>query len=111
MRLLRRARVCIILVGIFLYDLVASTYAVTRIVLASDMQQKPAIIAYPVTLKTEWGVALLAYFASLTPGTTCLHVSDDLETMYVHSLNAPEPDVVVARFRRLYERWLLELER
>jgi multisubunit Na+/H+ antiporter MnhE subunit len=47
---------------------------------------------------------------SLTPGSTCLHVSEDGTKLYLHLLDAPDPDAAIARFRHLYERPIMELE-
>lgn len=106
-----RVRAAIILVGMFIYDLTAASIGVARIVLTRERLAQPAIVAMPADAKTPWGVGLFAYFISLTPGTTSLHVSDDLRIIYVHVLDAPDEDAVRARFKSLYERWILELER
>lgn len=111
MRLGRQIRALAMLVGIFLFDLLASSWAVARIVVSRAPRQAPAIIVIPVEARTRLGVAMFAYFASLTPGSTCLHVADDRRSLYVHMLDAPSDERAIARFKRLYERWIVELER
>lgn len=108
--LLRRIRAALSLVGTFFYDLVASSVAVSKIVLSRAAPQSPAIVVYPLDTRTEWGAALMAYFISLTPGSTCIYVTDDRRRLYVHLLNAPSEEAAIARFKRLYERRVLELE-
>lgn len=108
--LLRRLRAALILTGTFFYDLVASSLAVSRIILSPALMQSPAIVVYPLEVRSEWGAALMAYFISLTPGSTCLHVAEDRSALYIHLLNAPSDEAVIARFKRLYERRVLELE-
>jgi multisubunit Na+/H+ antiporter MnhE subunit len=98
------------LFGVFLYDLVASSLAVARIVLWPRRGYRPAIVAVPVNARTEWGVALFAYLVSLTPGSTCLHVSDDRRFLYVHFLDAPDEKARAAEIKDLYERLIMELE-
>ena len=98
------------LAGAFVYDLVAASLAVARIVLAPRRRNRPAIVAVPVDARTEWGVALFAYLVSLTPGSTCLHVADDRRTLYVHSLDAPDVEARAAGIKALYERRILQLE-
>lgn len=110
MSLARRLFVILSLVGTFFADLVASSIAVSKIVLSRTSMQSPAIIVYPLDVRTDWGVALMAYFISLTPGSTCVHVADDHRSLYIHLLNAPSEEAAVARFKRLYERRVLELE-
>lgn len=107
----RRVRAAVVLLGTFLYDLVAASLAVARIVLAPRPANRPAIVAVPVDARTEWGVALFAYLVSATPGSTCLHVADDRRTLYVHFLDAPDARVRAADIKALYERWILQLER
>jgi multisubunit Na+/H+ antiporter MnhE subunit len=110
MSITRRVRAAISLAGAFAYDLVASSLAVARIVIAPRPSPAPAIVAIPVDARTEWGVALFAYLVSLTPGSTCLHVADDRRVLYVHLLDAPDRAARVASIKALYERRIRQLE-
>ena len=105
-----RVAMALSLVGVFLYDLVASSLAVARVVLSPRRAYMPAIVAVPVDARTEWGVALFAYLVSLTPGSTCLHVSDDRRFLYVHFLDAPDQGARAAEIKALYERLIMQLE-
>jgi multisubunit Na+/H+ antiporter MnhE subunit len=106
----RRLGAALSLLGTFLYDLVAASLAVARIVLAPRRRHRPAIVAVPVDARTEWGVALFAYLVSATPGSTCLHVADDRRTIFVHFLDAPDARERAADVKALYERRILALE-
>jgi multisubunit Na+/H+ antiporter MnhE subunit len=110
MRALGRGWAALSLVGTFAYDLVVASLAVARIVLAPRRQNQPAIVAVPVDARTEWGVALFAYFVSATPGSTCLHVADDRRTIYVHFLDAPDRQASAAGMKALYERRIIRME-
>lgn len=110
MKHLLRIRAVVMLVGIFAWDLVVASVDVARIVLSRRISTRPAIMVVPVSVKRPWAVALFAYFTSLTPGSTCLHVSEDRTRLFVHLLDADDPQATAARFKRLYERWILELE-
>ena len=72
--------------------------------------ERPALVAVPVDARTRWGVALFAYLVSLTPGSTCLHVADDLSTLYVHFLDAPDAQARAAEVKELYERRIIHME-
>ena len=111
MRMLRRTRAVLLLTLMFLWDLVVASLGVARIILSPKIRTAPAIVVVPVALKQPWAVALFAYFTSLTPGSTCLHVSEDRSKLYVHVLNTADADASVTRFKALYERWIAELER
>ena len=106
----RRFWAAVSLLGTFAYDLVAASLAVARIVLAPRPRNQPAIVAIPVDARTEWGVALFAYFVSATPGSTCLHVDDDRRTIYVHFLDAPDTPASAAGMKALYERRIIQME-
>jgi len=109
--IMRRLRAIIVLAAVFLWDLVAASISVARIVLSPRPATRPAIVAVPVSVRKPWAVALFAYFTSLTPGSTCLHVSKDLRTIYLHVLDTDDPQQSAEHFKRHYERWILELER
>ena len=106
----RRLWAALWLLGTYLFDLVAASVAVARIVLAPRRRNEPAIVAVPVDARTEWGVALFAYLVSATPGSTCLHVADDRRTLSVHFLDAPDTRARAADMKALYERRILEIE-
>lgn len=110
MRSIRRLRAIFVLIAIFLWDLVVASLSVARIVLSPTIRTQPAIIAVPVSVKRPWAVALFAYFTSLTPGSTCLHVSEDRTRLYLHLLDTCDAEAAATRFKHLYERWILELE-
>jgi multisubunit Na+/H+ antiporter MnhE subunit len=107
---LRRGWAALALLGTFAYDLVAASLAVARVVVAPRRRNQPAIVAVPVDARTEWGVALFAYFVSATPGSTCLHVADDRRTIYVHFLDAPDMRASAASMKALYERRIIQME-
>jgi multisubunit Na+/H+ antiporter MnhE subunit len=110
MTLLRRIRAALMLLAVFLWDLVVASLGVARIVLSPRIDTAPAIIVVPVELERPWAVALAAYFASLTPGSTCLHVSDDRRLLYIHVLHTADAAAWTARFKRHFVRWIRELE-
>lgn len=105
-----RLAAAVSLLGTFLYDIVAASLTVARIVLSPGQVQQPAIVAVPVDARTEWGVVLFAYLVSLTPGSTALHVSDDMRTLYVHFLNAPDTKARAAEMKALYESRIIRME-
>ncbi len=95
----------------FVWDLLVSSLSVARIVLSPHITTRPAIVVVPVHLERPWAVVLYAWCTSLTPGSTCLHIADDRKRLYLHILDARDPAAMVAKFARLYERRIRELER
>lgn len=108
--LLRRSLALLILAAIFLRELTLSSFAVAKMALARDPHLSPAIIAVPIKLRTDAGVATVANLVTLTPGTTSLHVSEDRSLLYVHCLDAPSAEAVVQSIKHDFERWVQEIE-
>ena len=111
MRWVKKIWAALALLTSFVYDLLASNYDVSRIVLSRGGKTFPGVVMMPVQVKKPWAVAMLAYFTSLTPGSTCLHVSADGTRLYLHLLDARDPEGTIAKFRHLYESRIAELER
>lgn len=99
----RRAGRAASLAAIFLYELLKSSLNVVRIVLSPSLRLSPAIIAYPLTVTSDAEITLLANMITLTPGTLSLDVSDDRRTLYVHAIDAVDPEAVITDIRQSFE--------
>lgn len=98
----RRIRDAAELAVVFLYELLKSTVSVAKIVL-SGRDLSPAIVAFPLAVTSDAEITLLANMITLTPGTLSIDVSDDRTTLFVHAIDAPDPDAVVAGIRTSFE--------
>ncbi|MFN3718836.1 MAG: Na+/H+ antiporter subunit E [Rhizobium rhizophilum] len=110
MTIVKRIGMSMTLGVVFVGELIRSSVAVARQVLGDSSKLEPAIIAVPLNLRSKAGVTALANCVSLTPGTTSLHVSEDLATLYVHVLDAPQPEAVVQSIKTTFETRLKEIE-
>lgn len=106
----RRLLAFVILVGTFVVELVKSATRVAIQVIQPPERLRPAIVAIPIELKTDLGIATLANLISLTPGTTSLHVSPGRDTLYVHVLDSPDADAVAADIKQTFERLIRRIE-
>ncbi len=106
----RRLRACRKLCVVFLRELALSSWSVARAAYAGTGAGQPAVVAVPLRVRSDLGIATLANLVSLTPGTTSLHVSDDRKMLYVHCLDAASDEAVVADIRAAFEDTLLEIE-
>ncbi|VGO10901.1 Na(+) H(+) antiporter subunit E [plant metagenome] len=95
---------------VFLRELLLSSWSVASAAFARQPTLAPAIIAVPLNLRTDLGIATLANLVSLTPGTTSLHVSEDRRTLYVHCLDASSSEQVIAGIQRSFEDTIKEIE-
>lgn len=107
---LRRLGSIAILAVIFVKELLLSSISVARAAFARKPSVSPAIIAVPINLRTDLGVATVANLVTLTPGTTALHVSADRSILYVHCLDAPTAEAVVNDIKNTFERRVQEIE-
>lgn len=72
------------LILFFVYELIKSSAIVAWDVLTPGSKAEPAIVAFPISERTELGILLMSNVISLTPGTLSVEVSDDRTTIYVH---------------------------
>jgi multicomponent Na+:H+ antiporter subunit E len=106
-RRLRKIRAYLGLLMTFLVQLGLSASSVARAVLSRQPRLCPAIIAFPLAVRKDGEIALLANLVSLTPGTTSLHVSEDRRSLFIHVLDAADADRVVADIKDQFESRLL----
>ena len=94
----------------FAVELVKSATRVAAAVLSPRISVNPAVVAVPIALKTDLGIATLANLVTLTPGTTSLHVSESRETLYVHVLDSPSAEAVAADIKNTFEVLIRRIE-
>ena len=100
----RRVFRAVALAFTFVYELIKSSVNVAMIVLSPSRELRPAIIAFPLDVKTPMEITLLANMITLTPGTLSVDVSDDGSTLYIHAIDAPDIDAVVADTKASFEQ-------
>ena len=110
-RALLRARRIFSLLVLFLYELMVSAVRVAALVMRPDLGKvlKPAIIAVPLTVKSDAEITLLANMITLTPGTLSIDVSDDKSVLYVHTLTLDTREALIADIANGFERKVKEV--
>ena len=95
---LRRAGKVLSLIVLFLYELMASGITVALMVLRPNLRAtlKPAIVAVPLTVRTDAEITLLANMITLTPGTLTVDVAPDRSVLYVHVLALKSDTALIA---------------
>jgi multicomponent Na+:H+ antiporter subunit E len=111
MRAARKLGAAITLLGSFVVELLSAYWAVLRIVVRPKLALRPGILAYHTELQTDLAKTWLANMITLTPGTLTLFVSDDRQTLYIHTLDIDDPVAIADSIRRAFETKLLELEK
>ncbi|PDV88435.1 Na+/H+ antiporter subunit E [Rhizobium sp. H4] len=105
---LRRTRLVLSLMALFLKELSLSAWKVTLTVLSPDMKLKPGIFAFPLTVTSDFEITLLANLITLTPGTLSVDVSSDRRTLYVHALDCSDPEATRRGIASGFERKIME---
>lgn len=110
-RALRRIRRIISLAALFLYELVVSAVRVAIVVVRPDLSNavRPAIIAVPLTVKSDAEITLLANMITLTPGTLSVDVAADKSVLYVHALDMADKDAMIADIANGFEKKIQEV--
>ena len=103
----RRAWLWVKLILRFFKDLALSVRDVALTVIQPARVTHSAIVAVPLTVRSDAGIALFANMITLTPGTTSLHVSEDNKILYVHVMNLS--DDAVQQMKDGFEQRVLEV--
>ncbi len=96
------------LVLLFLVELAKSAWRVATLVLSPKMDLKPGVFAYPLTVKSDWEISLLANLITLTPGTLSVDVSEDRQTLYVHALDCSDIEAARRDIADGFEKKIME---
>ncbi len=96
---------------LFVRELIVSAVKVARVVVSPRLNElvKPAIIAFPLTVKSDVEITLLANLITLTPGTLSVDVSKDRKLLYVHVLSLDSREALIADIAGGFERRILEV--
>ncbi|SOE17501.1 multicomponent Na+:H+ antiporter subunit E [Hoeflea halophila] len=103
-----RARRVLSLLVLFVYELVLSAWRVAVMVLSPNMNLKPGIFAYPLRVDRDFEITMLANLITLTPGTLSVDVSDDRRILYVHAIDASDPEAARRDIAEGFERKIME---
>lgn len=107
----RRVRRVLSLALLFLYELMVSAVRVALVVIRPDMSKsvRPAIVAVPLSVKSDAEITLLANLITLTPGTLSVDVSADKSVLYVHALYMDDRDAMIADIANGFEKKIREV--
>jgi multicomponent Na+:H+ antiporter subunit E len=102
------------IIDLFVYvllELVASNLRVAMDVLRPVRALRPGIIAVPLDAQSDLEITVLLNLVMLTPGTLALDVSADRRELFLHTMNAEQPEQVRAQIKQGFERRVLKVLR
>lgn len=107
-RYFSRAGRWMILIVTFLWELVISSVQVVWDVLTPQHMARPGIISVPLDLDDDMAVLVMTNYISLTPGTLCLDVTEDCNTLLIHAMFADDPEAIRRSIKDGVERLVRE---
>ena len=89
-------------------DIMVANFQVARMVLGPNARLRPAFVVYPLELRDEFAISVLANAISLTPGTLSADISDDHGSLLIHGLDVPDAQELIDTIKQRYEKPLME---
>lgn len=110
-RIINKLGKVVALAGLFLRELLVSAVKVAIVVLTPDLKTtlRPAIVAFPLTVRTDAEITLLACLITLTPGTLSVDVSPDRSQLFVHVLTLQDRSALIAEIAGGFEHRISEI--
>jgi multicomponent Na+:H+ antiporter subunit E len=107
----RRMGRILALAGLFLRELVVSGIRVSILVLTPDLKKalSPAFIAFPLRVRSDAEITLLANLITLTPGTLSVDISADKAWLFIHVLQMSDKATLVAEIANGFETRVMEV--
>ncbi len=107
----RKMRQVFSLMLLFFWELLLSALRVSALVLSPNLKSKlkPGIIAFPLTVKSDVEITLLANLITLTPGTLSVDVSEDRTKLYVHAISVPDKQALIDDIAQGFEAKIIEV--
>ena len=88
----------------FARELTVANFRMMRFTVSPLRAMTPGIVAVPLDEDlSDLEITTLASLVSLTPGTLSLDVTDDRRTLFVHTMDASDPDAVRAEVKDGFE--------
>lgn len=90
-------------------DILIANVQVARLILGPVKKLRPAFVTYPLDVRNEFTITLLASTISLTPGTVSSDVSEDRRNLLIHALDVEDEAALIAHIKQRYETPLREI--
>jgi multicomponent Na+:H+ antiporter subunit E len=90
----------------FIKELLVANWAVVKQVLSPQPNVRAGIIAYPLELRNDILITLLANMITLTPGTLSVEVSSDRRFLFIHILDIADVEEEKRKIKKGFERYL-----
>ena len=92
----------------FLWEFARSVLRVAGMVIRPRLRITPRFFEFPLTVKSDFEITLLANMITLTPGTLTADISDDRSRLLVHAIDCPDPEAARREIANGFERLIRE---
>lgn len=86
-------------------ETVSGAWRVLLAVLGVRPPREPGIVAVPLADRTAEGIAVSAFLAAFSPGTLLVRVDEVERVMWIHAIDAADPEAVRREQQEFYERY------
>jgi len=86
-------------------DVVVSTWRVALIVLGVRPLRAPGIVKVPIGGRSPVGVAVSSLVETLSPGSVLIDIDWEDRIMYIHVIDASDPDKKRRQMQSFYDRY------
>lgn len=83
----------------------SGAWRVLLAVLGVRPPREPGIVSIPLGEMTPEGIAVTAFLAAFSPGTLLVRVDEAERIMWIHAIDAADPDAVRRSRQEFYERY------
>lgn len=98
-------------VSVFVYQLCLANIRVAYYILVPGAVAKAGVIAYPLDVKSDTQLTVLAIAISLTPGTLALDVSSDKRYLYLHTMVTTDKQKLIDEIKDHLEYPIMRLSK
>ena len=92
-----------------IWDILVANIEVAKLILGPSRKLQPAFMDYPLQLRSEFAITVLANTISLTPGTVTANVDAEAGQLLIHALDVDDEEAVLRHIRERYEQPLKEI--
>lgn len=86
-------------------DTIFGAWRVLLAVFGVRPPSEPGIVSVPLGERTADGVAVTAFLAAFSPGTLLVRVDEVERVMWIHAIDAADPEAIRRSQREFYERY------
>ncbi|MGF1456460.1 MAG: Na+/H+ antiporter subunit E [Alphaproteobacteria bacterium] len=103
-RFFRRPFKAMWILVVLVRELILAGLSVGLMAVRPRIDLNPGIVAVPLDTRDDFEIALFANLITMVPGTMTVDVSTDKSTLYMHVLDATDPDYQRNDVKSLFER-------